>query len=70
MKRNSLFDLSKDRKEREDLYQRDGALPQAIEERLKDRQQQIWAREKLAAPEAVEFDPETLERLKALGYIK
>jgi len=70
LKGNLLFDLSKDRKERENLYERDAALPRVIEERLVGRQQKIWARARLAAPEAVEFDSETLERLKSLGYIK
>jgi hypothetical protein len=63
-----LFDLERDPGEREDRAAADTAMVAALQERLDDVVEA--ARQGAAEPEMAEFDPLTMERLRALGYVQ
>ena len=69
LRKGRLFDLRKDPQERQNLYRIGDPLTTRYRQHLKERRNVVLQRGRLTGKGQVEFDPQTVERLKSLGYI-
>jgi arylsulfatase A-like enzyme/Tfp pilus assembly protein PilF len=65
--RAELYDLQSDPEERSNIIARNSAVAAALRERLSELETTFAVQGKAARPERL--DPETLEKLKSLGYV-
>ena len=65
--RPELYDLQRDPGERSNMVTRNSAMASALREKLIEFERKFTASEKKSA--ATTLDPETLEKLKSLGYV-
>jgi len=68
-RKGRLFDLRKDPQEHQNLYRIGDPLTTRYRQHLKERRNVVLQRGRLTGKGQIEFDPQTVERLKGLGYI-
>lgn len=65
--RPELYDLKRDPSERTDIFGQNSAAAASLRERLIECERRFQSRQ--ASSQAAPLDPETLEKLKSLGYV-
>ena len=69
IKKGQLFDLLNDPKEKRDLFNYSTKQTHHFMKILQNERARILERGRLSGKKEVEFDTETLDRLRKLGYI-
>jgi len=68
-RKGRLFDLLKDPRENRNLFKVGDPVTTRHRVRLKAKRDEVLRRGRLIGKQRIELDPETIERLKGLGYI-
>ena len=68
-RKGRLFDLLKDPRENRNLFRKGDPFTTRYRMRLKAKRDEVLQRGRLTGKQRIELDPETVERLKELGYI-